>query len=328
MSTEKLIFCTLFDSKYLDKGLTMANSLLSTDNNIFLYIFAFDNICSEILKRMKLDRVMVVDVEDFEDENLLAVKSSRTSTEYCWTCTPTIIEYCINKFKIDNCTYIDADLYFYDTPRILIEEMKNNSVLITEHRYTREYDQSEASGLYCVQFVTFKADKPGLKVLSWWKNACLEWCYNRVEDGKFGDQKYLDNWTESFKGVHVLIHEGGGVAPWNIQQYEIQPKDKKIYIFKEGKTVPLIFYHFHGVRSLRSGFFHFGPYKLSEGHKSILYERYITKLISCRNNISFPNFDKGNWFEIDDNFLNKFFNKRIRKRIKPIENKSLAKTNF
>ena len=47
-------------------------------------------------------------------------------------------------------------MFFYSNPRVLYDEMGANSVLITEHRYTKEYDQSATSGKYCVQFVTFK----------------------------------------------------------------------------------------------------------------------------------------------------------------------------
>ncbi len=52
--------------------------------------------------------------------------------------------------------------------------------------------------------MTFKRND-GELVRSWWEERCLEWCYARFEDGKFGDQKYLDDWTSRFnKQVHVL----------------------------------------------------------------------------------------------------------------------------
>ena len=90
---------------------------------------------------------------------------------------------------------MDADLYFYQDPQILIDEIpKNKSVLITQHNYYPKYDQSKTSGIYCVQFMYFKNDNEGMKVLKWWRDKCIEWCYNRFEDGKFGDQKYLDDW--------------------------------------------------------------------------------------------------------------------------------------
>lgn len=169
----------------------------------------------------------MVSLHQFEDSELLRVKPTRTAAEYCWTSTASTILYSINTFGLQNCTYIDADMCFYSDPAALIDEMGENSVLITDHRYTAQYDQSVTSGKYCVQFVTFKNTKEGLAVLNWWRNACIEWCYNRVEEGKFGDQKYLDCWTTQFNGVHELKHLGGGVAPWNVQQYTFENKATK-----------------------------------------------------------------------------------------------------
>jgi len=281
-------FCTLFDSNYSAKGLAMYYSLVEHCPSFHLYIFAFDDKLVNALMKMKLDHVTVVSLKEFEDEELLAVKPTRTPGEYCWTCSGSTILYCLQHYKIDSCTYLDSDLYFYADPSILIDELGDDDVLITEHRYTPEYDQSKTSGKYCVQFMTFKNNANGLKILKWWRNACIEWCYNRCEDGKFGDQKYLDDWTTRFQGVHELQHLGGGVAPWNMQQYEFIRKGKSVYGVESStkKVFPVVFFHFHSLQCYRKGFLReflvvdMG-YKLPLSARKLLYTEYLSKLKRC-----------------------------------------------
>jgi hypothetical protein len=202
-------YCTLFDSNYLSRGLAMYESLKKHSKNFHLYIFAFDTRSYILLKKLNLALTTIIFFNEFEDDELLEVKKNRTQVEYFWTCTPSIVKHCIVNFNLENCTYLDADIYFFSDPNILIEEMGSKSILITEHRYTPEYDQSLIRGVYNVQFVTFKNDINGMKALNFWRNSCISWCYNRVENNKFGDQKYLDDWTVRFEGVHVLKNLGG-----------------------------------------------------------------------------------------------------------------------
>lgn len=275
----KKYYCTLFNSSYLTRGLAMYESLKAHANNFHLFIFAFDEKAYQLLKKINLEFVTIISLAEFEDEELLKVKETRSIGEYCWTCTPSTIKYCIEKYELDNCTYLDADLYFYSDPAILSDEMENKSVLITEHRYTPEYDQSEISGIYCVQFVTFKNDLNGMRVLNWWRDSCIEWCYAKAENGKFGDQKYLDDWTTRFEGIHVLRHLGGGVAPWNIQQYEMKDLQND-----------LIFYHFHNFKFLNNKKVEFGEYKLRQFDIDILYKPYLSHLVKIKNKLD--NIDK------------------------------------
>jgi len=254
--------------------LVMYESLKMQSHEFHLYIFAFDDRSDGLLRKLNLEYVTVISLHEFEDEELLALKSRRGAGEYCWTCTPSIIKYSIDNYNLESCTYLDADLYFYANPSVLIEEMGEKSVLITEHRYTSEYDQSATSGIYCVQFMTFKNDTNGMKVLNWWRESCNAWCYARFEDGKFGDQKYLDDWTTRFEGVHVLENLGGGVAPWNIQQYDISDKDFK-----------LIFYHFHNFKFLDREKVELGSYKLKNRDLKILYKPYLQHLEKIKNEL-------------------------------------------
>ena len=262
-----LNYCTLFDSNYLTRGLAMYESLKKHSDSFHLYVFAFDELSYKLLKKMSLSDMSVISLDEFEDEELLKIKGDRSAGEYCWTCTPSTILYCIDTYDLESCTYLDADLYFYSNPIVLTEEMRDKSVLITEHRYTPEYDQSTTSGVYCVQFMTFKNDINGRKVLEWWRNSCNDWCYARFEDGKFGDQKYLDDWTSRFDGVHELQNLGGGVAPWNVQQYDLLDDEFR-----------LIFYHFHNFKFLENARVELGGYKLKKSVIDKLYKPYIRHL--------------------------------------------------
>ena len=260
-------YCTLFDSNYLTRGLAMYESLKKYCDEFHLYIYAFDDKCYDLLLVLGLEHATIISLSEFESEQLLMVKDDRTVAEYCWTCTPFIIKYSLDVYHLECCTYLDADLYFFGSPSVLIDEMQGASVLITEHRYTEKYDSSETSGVYCVQFMVFNNNENGLRVLNWWKDACLDWCYARYEDGKFGDQKYLDDWVDRFEGVHVLQNLGGGVAPWNIQQYDLADDSFNI-----------IFYHFHDLKFDRIDRVDLGGYDLSMADISMLYKPYVEHL--------------------------------------------------
>ena len=281
-------FCTLFDSRYLSRGLAMYRSLEQHCASFHLYIFAFDDLSHQTLRMLHLPHATVISLSEFEDEQLLTVKPTRTAGEYCWTCTPSTIRYCIQTYELDACTYIDADLLFFADPSVLIEEMGDRSVLITEHRYSPAYDQSATSGIYCVQFICFKNTEDGMRVLNWWRAACLEWCYNRIEDGKFGDQKYLDDWSDRFSGVHELQHLGGGVAPWNVQQYDFEYREGAL-TGKErssGTEFPVIFYHYHGFRYAEADAFIPSPeYLLSENDLKHIYGPYVHALTSVEKEL-------------------------------------------
>jgi hypothetical protein len=273
-------FCTLFDSNYLSRGIALYRSLEKHCDNFHLFIFAFDSRTYQILKKLNLKNSTIISLTEFEDEKLLQVKPTRTVAEYCWTSTSSTILYVLENFNVDNCTYVDADVYFYSSPKPIFDELGNNSILITEHRYSPEYNKELKAGKYCVQFVTFRKDENGLNALRWWRDRCLEWCYARYEDGKFGDQLYLDDWTERFQGVHVMKHLGGGLAAWNVQQYEFKKENEKIFgkEISTGKSFEVIFYHFHYLKFFKDGLIELGRRKLSDRVIDIFYKNYIKQL--------------------------------------------------
>ena len=58
--------------------------------------------------------------------------------------------------------------------------------MITKHNYSAKYDQSKTNGIYCVQFLFFKNDIIGNKILmDWrknvWHGATIEWKKTNLE---------------------------------------------------------------------------------------------------------------------------------------------------
>ena len=250
-------FCTLFDSYYLDKGIALYKSLESVSDDFTLYVFCFDDKSFNILSDFHFSSIVLIHHSAIETPELLEKKKERSKAEYCWTCTPVVIEYVLEHFQVDSCTYIDSDLYFYSDPQILFDEIEaaGADVTIVEHRFKENrYGRKleKRNGKYCVEFNYFKQNDNAKKVLKWWKEKCFEWCYDIPESDRMGDQKYLNTWAQDFEGVHELQYLGGGVAPWNLEQYRLlESEDGKIELQSiDGKEFSLVFYHFQNIRYL------------------------------------------------------------------------------
>jgi hypothetical protein len=182
---------------------------------------------------------------------------------------------------------------FFSDPGPLYAELGDDSVLIVPHRYTADREHwTKTSGVYNVEWLTFRNEERGLTALRWWHDRCIEWCYNRVEDGKFGDQMYLDDWPERFRGVHVLEHPGGGLAPWNVERYRLREENGQVLV----DDVPLVFFHFHSLRlyqgaaparrlALLDGDYHAADgivwkhgYPLDGATRRLIWEPYLDRL--------------------------------------------------
>lgn len=241
----KRYYCTYFDRNYLVKAIALIESLNKHEKNEFqLFVVCLDEITRLILEKINLPNVITIPLHEIEqgDASLIATKQDRSLAEYYWTMTPTIILRILERNpEITVLTYLDADLLLFSSPDPIFEELGYNAVLIHEHRFSPSLAYLEVNGKYNVGLLSFRRNANGLKALNWWRERCIEWCYLRLEDGKMGDQLYLNDWPTRFKDVVVLQNIGAGLAPWNHEQYDYS-MDKDGRILVDG--MPVIFYHF------------------------------------------------------------------------------------
>ena len=264
-------FVTLFDSFFLPQGLALHSSMECHIKKFTLWVLCMDDEVYNSLTKLDLPNIKLLRLSELETPELLAVKPTRSIGEYCWTLTPFSPKFVFDAdLNVSRVTYLDADMWFRKNPIEIFREFEDSGkdVLITDHSYAPEYDLSAVSGQYCVQFMTFKREG-GEVVRKWWEMRCIEWCYASLEDGKFGDQKYLDDWPERFeKQVHVLQNKEWMLAPWNALR------------FPYGNS---ILYHFHGLRLLKNKKVNLARYKLPKVLIQYVYQPYLD---SIKNSIS------------------------------------------
>lgn len=204
--------------------------------NFTLWILCVDELAFDVLNKLERPNIRPLNLAVLETDELRQVKAKRNVGEYCWTLTPFAPRFVFNESaEIERVTYVDADVWLLSNPSPIFEEFEATrcGVQITLHGYDPRYDDSFIFGKYCVQFVTFHREH-GEVIREDWANKCLDWCYGRLEVGRFGDQKYLDDWPGTYgKTVNIYSNKSHFLAPWNAFRYP----------YSEG-----IVWHFHGFR--------------------------------------------------------------------------------
>ncbi len=269
--------CTLFDSNYISFGLALYDSLERHFSAYHLWVLCLDEECYEKLNSLALKNVTLVSLHDIETEEVLNAKKNRSWQEFCWTLGSVFTLYVLERYSyLYHIIYLDADICFFSSPEPIFKEIKDASIMIIPHRFPQRLRYLEENGMYNVQMMYFRKDKQGVDCLRQWVCQCLEWCYARIEDGKMGDQKYLDKWPSHYKSLCVLQNICAGVAPWNMEQYSFSIDNDKPMVNGE----PLIFFHYHGFKYFKGGYYIVSShtYSFTSIHISTIYEPYLQML--------------------------------------------------
>jgi len=245
-------FCTYFDVGYLPRALALHESLRKHAPGSRLHAVCMDDESFETLTRLAVPDLLPIRRSDFEvgDTALVATQAARTVVEYYFTCTPSIVLYVLKKQpSIDVLYYVDADMFFFSSASAMFEDMGGDSVYIVEHGFPETNKSLERFGRFNVGILGFRNDAIAKKCLLKWREDCIEWCFDREEDGRFADQKYLDRWPENCERLKIARHPGVNVAPWNRENYCLSKAEG----WPTVDGMPIVCFHFQGLRVYEHG---------------------------------------------------------------------------
>lgn len=282
----------------LFKLIPMYVSLENCCSDFKLFILCMNDSVYHILNKIGFKNIILVQLKDIEENNddLIIAKSNRIFHEYCWTLKPIFLYYVINKY--DNAKYyahVDADLFFFSDIDYIFNENPDASIFLTDHRNSEEFKfYYELSGLYNTGFVGFKNNNEAKAAVILWGERCLKKCtieYDIVNK-TFGDQRYVEEWPNIFRNVHIVNSIGANAALWNIKNYKVSKKNNIVYLDES----PLLFYHFSGVIILGTREFDLCPYYHIEDENLInyIYDPYVRWLSQSIENVNkeFPWFNQ------------------------------------
>lgn len=265
-----MYFCNVVSKTRLYQFIALYDSIKKTCGTFKIFVLCMDDDTARILKQTGLENAVLITLEEIEDERLKSLKSTRNTSEYCWTLKPVLMSYVFEHFEnVDWLTYLDADMYFFSNPQNIFTGCDNCSVLLSEHDSNEQIKfVEEAVGRFNAGLVSFKNNSNGRECLYWWKKQCIKWCYNTTVTGQFGDQKYLEDIFVLFKNVCPITVSGVNIAPWNDAKYDMNMRNGALHIDHS----PLVLYHYCGFRLIdkNSCVFMFG-----NTHKPIIHNPYM-----------------------------------------------------
>jgi hypothetical protein len=285
----KRVYCTYFDHHYLSRGLALYHSLQQHEPGARLWVLCMSEACHRILAALKLPGLRPVRLSDFEaaDPEVAATRSNRSMIEYYFTCSPAWKLYVLDSEPgAEWVTYLDSDLFFFASPEPIYTEMNDASFGIIPHHFTKRVAYRRRFGIYNVGWVSARRCDEGIAALRWWRERCIEWCYDFVEGDRFADQRYLDQLPGLFPNVHVIQHLGANLAPWNFADLRVEWRDETVWV---EERFPLLFFHFHGVKHV--GRYYFNSHRVfhapfPEVMRQRIYLPYIGALVTAEAEVA------------------------------------------
>ena len=155
----------------------------------------------------------------------------------------------------DAVLYFDPDIVLFSRLDDLVERLMAASIVLTPHQARPEatleriVDNEIGSlkwGIFNLGFIGVRNCPSGRAFADWWAHRLRHFCFDRLEQGLFTDQKWINHVPVFFDGVEILRQPRFNVATWNVTTRELTGEAPDA-VRVDGE--PLGFYHFTGFGS-------------------------------------------------------------------------------
>lgn len=277
-----IVYVTVFDKDYLVRAVALARSFARHCTGDLLLLCCIDSVSMELLGKMELPATRVLGPESFITGDLLALKTERSTAEFCWTTKPFLLAYALNAYPdAEWVVYLDADSLIFGSITPVLRQKGNPTCVFTPHNFFQEFTHFEASvGRYNAGFVAFSNSDSGRQALANWRSLCVASVSANPNGSEYGDQKYLDELAERWRMDPEAVNKGLNVAPWNVGKYRFSVMGGQVSV----DNSQLLFFHFQGFMHATRHFalLYKGVYPLPGLVRRLVYQPYLSELRNAR----------------------------------------------
>lgn len=278
----KTTFCTISTESHIGKTKALFESLRKNRFEGDLFCLIID--CEEIPNSSYGEIYLTVD--ELIAKNKKPIQKKYKSDKLRWALKAVLLEHLILK-GFEKVIYTDNDIYFYENPDFLLDDLDKNNILLSPHFYNSDskikqnwLEANFTVGLFNAGFIGVNSN--ALDFLKWWQDCCIYNIKKAFWRGLFDDQKYLDLVPIKFEKVLILKHKGCNVAGWNLEECKRTISENENVIINQ--KYPIVFIHFTPltVEKIRNGEDYLLQTNLDEYQKALLENGFSNHQLECK----------------------------------------------
>ena len=269
-------FVTFCTSDYLIQAASLIDSIINVHEESIVYFVGLDKLSKNTIAQKHLfnKNIKVIDFGTLDD--LIEEKqiSERPFKEKIFALKPVIISKILDFIPEENfLIYCDSDLFFY---RKFSSSDGMKSILLTKHKFANHLSKHQTYGIYNAGLVGFRNNEVGKSILEWWKIRCLESTDLQNKDGIYGDQKYLEYFSNLTDEISIEDNYAINQGMWSISSDELILSGPKIC------NQELQCFHFHGLKLskflIKTGISRYGKLRNEKDIFKYIYQPYLEVL--------------------------------------------------
>ncbi len=275
-------FCTYFDERYAPRALLMLRSLAEVCPSAQVTALALDERAKRIAPHAP-PGTLVVALDDLlrAAADLVVAPAGAPERGWLMALKPAWLALALARVPPgENLTYVDADMFFLDSPEEAVAETASASVTLSPQRFSDPRGDA-FWGRFNGGWLGLRNDADAHAFLAAWRRDCEA----RVSP-VYSNQRFLDRAVQELPGVRVLAHPGVNVAHWNAEGVSLREHEGRVRA--DGR--PLVAYHMAGLFPVGLGRCVTGlPGRVLDGAlRTRVYEPYLRQLRSASRELGVP----------------------------------------